>query len=159
MVSRSLCLGAHHGPLTCERQLHMCAGLDRTQTNSNSVFRVMKNTRFLIPDHWTLKTKERQCLNHSSHIICVVGVCSGTREARCASVVTTGPNMISILRAITPIQLGFHHPRREYTRLHKRPILRNHCLFTCCGTSIEKVRISGFQLGTRQFFQDSRHAS
>ena len=24
-------LGAYHGPLTCERQLHMCAGLGRAQ--------------------------------------------------------------------------------------------------------------------------------
>ena len=35
-------LGADHGPLTCERQLHMCAGLDRAQTNSSSVFRIIK---------------------------------------------------------------------------------------------------------------------
>ena len=98
-------LDTDHGPLTCERQLHMCAGLDRAQAHSSSLFRILKNTRLLISGHWTMRTKERQCFNHGSHFSSVVGVSSGTREGRTSSVVTTGPNMRSILpwrdRAIT----------------------------------------------------------
>ena len=71
-------LSADHGLLTYERQLHMCASLDRAQTNSSSVFRVTIDTRLLIPGHRTMKTKKRQCFNHGSHFSSVVGVCSGT---------------------------------------------------------------------------------
>ena len=49
-------------------------------------------------------------------------------------------------------QLKFHHPRREYLRLNKWQILGNHASFTCCGTSIGKVRISVFGLWSTDIF-------
>ena len=54
-----------------------------------------------------------------------------------------------------------HHSRREYPRLYKWPIPGNHNLFhTCCGTSVGKVRVSGFGLRQTEFFaRDCRDVS
>ena len=51
-------LGAYHGPLTCERQLHMCTSLYPVQANSSSVLRIIINTKLLVASHWTMWTKK-----------------------------------------------------------------------------------------------------
>ena len=60
-------LGAQHGPLTCECQLHVCTSLDRAQANTSSVLRIKKDTCLLITDNLARMSEERQCPNHSSH--------------------------------------------------------------------------------------------
>ena len=75
-------LNTNHRLLTCERQLHMCACLDRAQTNTGSVHGIIKNTRLFVSSHRAMRTKKRQSFNHGSHFSSVVGVCSGTRKGQ-----------------------------------------------------------------------------
>ena len=37
-------LSAYHRLLTCKRQLYVCSGLDRAQTNASSMHSIIKNT-------------------------------------------------------------------------------------------------------------------
>ena len=56
----------NHGSLTCESQLHLCTSLDRAQTKTSNMQRMIRNARLLIPGHRAMRTKERQCFNHGS---------------------------------------------------------------------------------------------
>ena len=43
-------LNTNHRLLTCERQLHMCAGLNRAQTNSSSMHGILKKNMTVRPE-------------------------------------------------------------------------------------------------------------
>ena len=51
-------LSEYHGSLTRECQLHMCASLDRAQTNTTNMQRIFMNARPPIPSHRAMKTKK-----------------------------------------------------------------------------------------------------
>ena len=52
-------LSERHGSLTRECQLHMCTGLDRAQTKTSSIQRIVINARLPIPGHRAMRTRKR----------------------------------------------------------------------------------------------------
>ena len=121
-----------------------------------------KDTQFLIPGHWTMRTTERQCFNYGSHFGCVVGVSSGTRESEMSLGGDDGtkhdinPSMVRSCNHTSSSEGFAIHD--AYPVCINGPSSEIIASFTCFGTSIGNGYLAlGF--GRRKFFQDSWHAS
>ena len=135
--------------LTGERKLYVCAGLNRAQANTSSMFGIIEDTRIRIMGNRAVGSKKGQGLNHGRHLTGVVGVDSGTCECQmsfssddwakhnlnssmgrsCNS--TPSSKCFTISKASTPVSVD-------------GPSVKVIASFTCYGTNIGEVWISCF---------------